>query len=264
MSLSDIDFAGRYRRQVSQSNRPRREPDYWDRRAQRMSEGAFGSAYTEQFVARLDLSGCVTLLDVGCGPGTIALSVAPRLDHVYGLDYSDGMLAAFREQAERRGLTNATPIRCSWEDDWDGVPVCDIVVASRATAVRDFEAAAAKLAGKARRRVYLTYPARGSFVGDEVCRALGRQYEPLPDYLCVMGILHHLGIQPRLDYIDDTNRFVSCADVEGFIRKMREYVGELSEADVEILREYFASHYSRIAAELMRWAFIWWEANAPA
>jgi SAM-dependent methyltransferase len=209
----------------------------------------------------VDLADCATLLDVGCGPGTIGLSVASQLDHVYGLDYSPGMLAAFREQAASRGVSNATPLLCAWEDDWSAVPVCDIVVASRATAVRDFEGAALKLASKARRRVYLTYPARGSFVGDEVLRALGRQSEPLPDYLCVVGILHHLGIHPRLDYITDASRFASCANVEDFVRRMRVYAGELSDDDVTTLQEYFARHQRRIAGERMIWAFISWEAG---
>lgn len=262
MTLSDIDFARIYREQVARSNRPQREPEYWDRRAQRMSEGSFESSYTQAFVSRLDLGGCSTLLDVGCGPGTVGLSVARRLDHVYGLDFSPGMLAAFEQQARARSISNVTALRFAWEDDWSAVPVCDVVVASRATAVRDFEAAALRLARKARRRVYLTYPARGSFVGDQVSRVLGRAYEPLPDYLCVVGILHHLGMHPRLDYISDTNRFASCATVDQFVNKMREYIGELSDADVGILHDYYARHERRVRAESMRWAFIWWETEA--
>ena len=67
-----------------------------------------------------------------------------------------------------------------------------------------------KLAAKAIRRVYLTYPADGRFAGDGVCEALGQPRGPLPDYLHVIGILHHLGIDPRLDYLEDDNRFAGC------------------------------------------------------
>jgi SAM-dependent methyltransferase len=263
MSLKDIDFAERYRKDPRVAGRADHGPSFWDGRAPGMGARAFESPYVREFVARLDLAGCSTLLDVGCGPGTISLSVAPRLAHVYGLDYSPGMLAAFAEQARTRGLSNATPILRAWEDDWTHVPSCDIVVASRATAVRDFEAAARKLAAKAIRRVYLTYPAHGRFAGDAVCEALGRPRGPLPDYLHVIGILHHLGIDPRLDYLEDDNRFAGCTGFDEFLAKVRGLAGELSVSDVEVLRGYFNEHRDRIGREKMRWALISWDAGPP-
>jgi hypothetical protein len=49
-----------------------------------MSQGVFTGAYMEGFVA--------------------------RLERVYGLDYSPGMLAAFEEQPRLRGVANVTSI----------------------------------------------------------------------------------------------------------------------------------------------------------
>lgn len=264
MSLRDIDFADRYRKGLQRANRPTRAPAYWDSRAPAMSASAPLSSYAQSFIARMDLTGCETLLDVGCGPGTIGLALAPRLAHVYGLDYSPGMLEAFSAQARARGLAAVTPILRSWDDDWSDVPVCDVVVASRATAVPDFEAAAVKLAGKARRRVYLTYPAHGRFGGDDVCRILGRPHEALPDYLCVVGILHHLGIHPRLDFLSDANRFASCAGFDDFLTKVRALMGDLDAGEVATLRTYFDTHRDRLGAESMRWAFISWDVPTPA
>ncbi len=264
LSLRDIDFADRYRKGLQRANRPKRAPAYWDSRAPAMSAGAPLSSYAQAFIARMDLTGCETLLDVGCGPGTIGLAIAPRLAHVYGLDYSPGMLAAFSEQARARGLASVTPILRSWDDDWSDVPVCDVVVASRATAVPDFEAAALKLAGKARRRVYLSYPALGRFGGDDVCRLLGRPHKALPDYLCVVGILHHLGIHPRLDFLSDANRFANCAGFDQFLTKVRALMGDLDAGEVATLRTYFDTHRDRLGVEPMRWAFISWDVPASA
>ena len=264
MDLREIDFAHLYRSHLQRTNRSERTPSYWDSRARGMSERVFQSRYVRAFVDRMNLADCQTLLDVGCGPGTIGLSVASRLAHVYGLDYSAGMLAAFGEQARARDLGNVTPILRAWDDDWSDVPVCDVVVASRATAVRDFEAAATKLASKAKRRVYLTYPAYGRFVGDEICRALGRPHDPLPDYLYVVGILHHLGIHPALDYVPDTNRFAGCARFDDFVAMARDLVGELSDGEVGVLRGYFDEHGHRLGQASMRWAFISWDASACA
>ena len=48
-----------------------------------------------------------SLLDVGCGPGTITLDLAATLSpgRVVGLDYTDAPLVAAREEAARRGDT---------------------------------------------------------------------------------------------------------------------------------------------------------------
>jgi SAM-dependent methyltransferase len=262
--LSDIDFAELYRRQMQRANRHEKTPEYWDGRAPAMSQRTSDSQYVRQFVAAIDLTGCATLLDVGCGPGTIALTVAPRLEHVYGLDYSPGMLAAFAVEARARGLTAATPILRAWEDDWADVPVCDIVVASRSTAVPDLEAAILKVDSKARKRVYMSYPANGQLPGDEVRRAIGRADGSAPDYLCAVGILHHLGLHPTLGYLTTENRFARCADVADFLSKATELLGPLSAEEAGRLQRFFREADERARQEPTRWALFSWEPRKVA
>jgi SAM-dependent methyltransferase len=262
MDPSTLDFAGFYRERVRDASRPERSPDYWDSRAATMSERGFDTPYVREFLARMDFSGCSTLLDVGCGPGTIALSAAPRLAHVYGLDHSPSMLAAFAANARARAVTTATPILRSWDDDWTDVPACDLVVASRSTAVPDLEAAIVKLHAKARRRVYMTYPADGHLVGDDVRRAIGREASALPDYLCVVGVLHQLGLHPTLDYLPGENRLAQAADFEEFRARIDRLLGGLSAEEVPRLAAYFAASRDRQPAATMRWAMFSWETGA--
>jgi SAM-dependent methyltransferase len=261
MILSDIDFAELYRRAMQRANRQEKTPEYWDGRAPAMSQRMSDSQYVRQFVAALDLEGCATLLDVGCGPGTIALTVAPLLEHVYGLDYSPGMLAAFAEEASARGLTAATPILRAWEDDWADVPTCDVVVASRSTAVPDLEAAILKLDSKARKRVYMSYPADGRLPGDDVRHAIGRADAAAPDYLCVVGILHHLGLHPTLGSLTTENRFARCADFADFLSKVTELVGSLSAEESDRLETFFRETGERDRQKPTRWALFSWEAG---
>ena len=56
--------------------------------------------------ARLDTSSRV--LDLGCGPGFIANALAPRVGEATGLDPSEPMIAAARDEAEAQGRTNVT------------------------------------------------------------------------------------------------------------------------------------------------------------
>ena len=46
------------------------------------------------------------ILDVACGPGTLALMVADGADAVHGIDFSDAMLDIFRQNVVREGLQN--------------------------------------------------------------------------------------------------------------------------------------------------------------
>jgi hypothetical protein len=172
------------------------------------------------------------------------------------------MLAAFVEHARARGLTAVTPILLGWEDDWAAVPVCDVVVASRSTAVPDLEAAVLKLQSKARVRVYLTYPADGHFVPAGVRRAIGREGFVVPDYLCVVGVLHQLGLRPTLDYLPGENRFANCPDYESLEKKVSQTVGPLSPDETNRLRTYFdTNREDLVRTSPARWALFSWETS---
>ena len=47
------------------------------------------------------------ILDIGCGTGIYGLALAGRARSVLGLDSSAAMLAIFRAERRRRGLSNA-------------------------------------------------------------------------------------------------------------------------------------------------------------
>jgi SAM-dependent methyltransferase len=64
----------------------------------------------------LALDGHGRLLDVGCGPGTVALRLAPLFDAVVGLDPDPEMLAQASRAAARLGVGNAAWVRRRAED----------------------------------------------------------------------------------------------------------------------------------------------------
>lgn len=64
----------------------------------------------------LHLDGSGRLLDIGCGPGVIALGLAHLFDEVLGLDPDPGMLEEARRAAAEQGITNVSWIRLRAED----------------------------------------------------------------------------------------------------------------------------------------------------
>src|SRR5690625_3759396 len=202
MIIDDVDFAEMYRRHMQLSDRPSKPASDWDARAKKLGIKESGDPYADEFVRSMDLSGAKSLLDVGCGAGTIALRVAGAMKEVIGLDYSAGMLERLRERAAAQSLDNVTTCLRAWDDDWADVPVCDIVVASRSSMVPDMAYMLEKMTAHARLRCYMTHLADGHFGDAAIADLLGRKKRAFPDYIYIIGLLHRMGVYPRLDYIE--------------------------------------------------------------
>ena len=62
--------------------------------------------YAEEAIVASRLKRGASVLDVACGTGTLALMVAREAGLVQGIDFSEAMLAIFRQNVERAGLKN--------------------------------------------------------------------------------------------------------------------------------------------------------------
>jgi SAM-dependent methyltransferase len=71
----------------------------------------YAPGLADAFTRSLALDGQGRLLDVGCGPGTVALRLAPLFAAVVGLDPDPEMLACASRAAAGRGVGNATWVR---------------------------------------------------------------------------------------------------------------------------------------------------------
>ncbi|MFT7773731.1 class I SAM-dependent methyltransferase [Roseateles sp.] len=269
MHLDDIDFAALYRQHLREHGITPRPAEAWDARADGYARNSRQSRYVADFLARMDLRGADTLLDVGCGPGTLALPLAQRLGltgltgrkgHVVALDYSRPMLERLRLDAAAESVDNIIPMLRAWEDDWSDVPVCDIAIASRSTLVGDLGEALRKLHAHARLRVYLTYLVGGHFVDPEIDALLDPAPPPMPDHFLVLGALHRMGIAPRIDFIDTPSRLAGCEDFEAFIQRLAWAHGPVTGAARQRLQAWYEADPQRAAAggRPMRWAFIAW------
>ncbi len=259
-NLDSLDFAKLYTQQMEISTFKGKSSDDWDKRANSMNSNVHKSVYTKTFIDKIDTTDATSLLDVGCGPGTISLAIASKLSDIYALDYSLGMLECVKENCEKKDISNITTIHKSWYDDWDEVPNADIVVASRSMEVKDIKDALTKLNSKANKRVYITTKVGGSFIDSEILNQLEREVFPRPDYIYLVNVLHSMGIRAKVDFIlSENSKFESSTDEE-FIEKIGWSLGELSDDEKVILKNYFNTTYKhKKMANSMNWALISWE-----
>lgn len=264
MIISDIDFAAMYMRHMRLSDRPPKPASDWDARARKLGAQDSDNGYAQEFVRRMDLGDARTLLDVGCGAGTIALRVAAQLEQVIGLDYSAGMLERMRERAAAQNLNNVRTCLRAWDDDWSDVPQCDIVVASRSSMVPDMAYILEKMTNHARCRCYMTHLADGHFGDAAIAELLGRKKRAFPDYIYIVNLLHRMGIHPRLDYIVLPGRLAGTDNVDEFIKKVTWTFGDLSDDETQRLRDWYLQDpvRAREGGGPVRWAFIAWDVPA--
>lgn len=127
-----------------------------------------------------------TVLDVGCGTGSLALRLAPSAAQVHGLDVSPEMVRIARGKAE--GVANVTFHTGAFDDTFttfadgslDGLCACSIL-----HLVEDRNAALA--------RMYRLLKPGGFLVTSTAC--LGESWVP---YTPILGLMRWLGKAPRV------------------------------------------------------------------
>lgn len=140
----DIDWAAAWKEEQLRRNNPD-NADMWNERAKGFAKTCGTSPYATAFLERAAIRGGETVLDMGCGSGTLALPLARAGHEVYACDFSQGMLDALMEAAFAEGIAeHIHPMLLAWDDNWNsaGVPVCDVALASRSIATSDMQASA--------------------------------------------------------------------------------------------------------------------------
>jgi len=122
------------------------DPENAKRYAQN-SRGEFDDR-VQRTIAGLTLNKEMRVLDIGAGPGTLAIPIAPLVKDVTAIEPGAGMAAVLMDQCRAQGIANVSCIQKLWEDidpvrDLDGK--YDLVIASLSLTMQDIRAALLKM-----------------------------------------------------------------------------------------------------------------------
>ncbi len=260
MNITDIDFNQLYIQQKKETTFQPKTKDEWNKKAKKFSTNLYKSIYNQELLNNIDFDDCRTFLDIGCGVGNISLLVAEKLDQVYSLDFSPMMLDELKNNIKNKNIKNIKTLNLSWEDNWDNVPKCDIVLASRSMEVADMKYALTKLNNKALKKVYLTYKVGGSFLNDKILNYIGKKIKKKPDYIYTINILYQMGINPKLNYIKSEGKINSYKNENDFIESVLWSVNDLTNNQITLLKEYYHKFIknSKNEKNYLCWAVISW------
>lgn len=154
--LRDLDWNRFWKAKFASRASLRRDASFWDGRAQYFAKST-ETSYSDQLLALMKPEAHWTVLDMGCGSGTLAIPLAGRVASVTAVDFSREMLAVLRKRCAQKGFSNVKTIHGSWEENWNklGIGLYDTAIASRSLVVDDLQASLLKLNAVARKRVYI-------------------------------------------------------------------------------------------------------------
>ena len=211
------------------------------------------------------------VLDIGSGPGTLALPLARAGAMVTAVDPAEGMLAELRAAAEQEGLTDGiTTLRGLWEEidpSRDLDPPYDRVVASFSLVMPDIRSALAAMDAATSGSVHLYW-----FADEPLWERLyialwedlhGAPYHPRPKADCLFNVLYGMGIYANvlMRPFEDSTSFPAIGDaVEHFAPRM----SVETPRQRAVLRDYLHEHLVQkgdglALAGSSTYAAIWWQ-----
>lgn len=280
MNFDSIDWEAMWRQECARAPWKEGAPakDLWDKRASRFNKGVkpqYDTAgekndYLSKMLQRIRVQPDWTVLDIGCGPGTLGIPLAKKAKSVTGLDVSPEMLRFLGENAEKNGLDNVDCVNASWQDAFDGdrIGPHDVIVASRSLMGTEIKNALIAIDGLARRGVYITFPVIHLSLDWDAYEAMGRGRKKHPSYIYVLNMLYQMNIRANLELLESEVRF-EFGSVEDAMEQTSWRTGSLSDEERGKLRGFFEDMFaSQTEPPLVHhgkslWALVWWEKGEP-
>ncbi|TRZ66937.1 MAG: class I SAM-dependent methyltransferase [Methanothrix sp.] len=210
------------------------------------------------------------VLDIGGGPGTLAVPLAKKVACVTVVEPSKGMMSVLQDNIAEHGIENISCVQKRWEDIDPGsdlVAPYDVVFASYSLGMLDIKEAIQKMVATSSKYVYLYWFA-GESSWDAHYRAIwpqihGSAYHPGPRCDVLYNVLYHMGIYPHVEAfpLHSVSKFSSLDEA---VERLRSNYQITTENQDTVLRDYLRDvlkeeeEYLVLRGSSIR-VRVWWE-----
>jgi len=184
------------------------------------------------------------VLDIGAGPGTLAIPFAQKVAQVTAVEPAEGMISILREKMAEYDIENISVVQKRWEDvsvESDLQPPYDVVIASFSLFMPDIREAILKMQTASSRHIYIYWFA-GETSWDVRNRELwsilhGKEYQIAPKSELLFCVLYQMGIYPDVTTFDLKHkmRFSSIEEAVNYLRP--QYQATTNQQEL-ILKDY--------------------------
>jgi len=223
-------------------------------------------------IAGLDITKNSRVLDIGAGPGTLAIPIAPLVNEVTAIEPGEGMVSILNEHAKKKKITNITSIQKRWEDVDISRDLCgqyDVVIASLSLTMEDIRQALQKMDAVSREYVYLFWfvdmPFWEKMYADLWNPLHGLEYHPGPKADCLFGVLYQLGIYANVEMLPlkKEYRFTTLDEMTAFFRRR---FNVMTAEQERVMDDYLKPQIRTTGPEIFifgdsTFAKIWWRTD---
>lgn len=199
-----------------------------------------------------------TVLDIGSGPGVLAVPLAKRVRAVTAVEPSETMIRLMQAHAKEHGIDNLSAINRRWEDvSPEELGMFDHVIASYSLNMPELETALCKMNAVCRKRVTL-YWFCGVATWEQIKMDLypevhGRQFSPQPKSDLIYGMLSNAGISAEVTPLEDTSFDRIYPDMDAAILNLRSRLNVSQDRWDDRFRRYIETHFQRLEGGAWRY-----------
>lgn len=241
----------------------------WDKAALHFHKRAKKDDYHDLLFSKLILNENDSLLDLGCGEGSITLPIAKQVRKVTGVDSSAKMLELLNQRAQEQNIKNVDTILKSLEDiSYEEIGDYDVVLASRSlNGIIPIEETLKTINEIANKYVFITlFGPENWKIEKEFNEYIGKENKPFPEYNYMFNILYNMGIYANIERLDikayreyssieeamDNGKFRLDLLNDDEKAQLRKYLNEILKKDSETGKLYNEK-------DKADWILIWWK-----
>lgn len=213
MNVQDIDWNDIWIEQMKkhlESGNKKECASIWDEKenAKRFWEMSLrdNRKRARETISKLKITPDSRVLDIGAGPGTLAIPISENVEHVTAIEPSKGMIEVFEENIVEYGRDNISIVKKRWENidignDLEGP--YDVIIASFSLGMPDIRSAIEDMLSVSSGYIYLYWFA-GNTSWDEHSIKIwpklhGTDYYTNPKCNILYNVLYQMGIYPDME-----------------------------------------------------------------
>jgi ubiquinone/menaquinone biosynthesis C-methylase UbiE len=190
-----------------------------------------------------------SVLDIGAGPGILAIPLAHRVRSVTAVEPSSPMIRCLKNHLAEEQLRNVNIMNSRWEDvSAEEIEAHDLVIASYSLLFEDIQDALLKMNHLAKKEVVLYWfagtPNWEKTMIDLFPQIYGRQLSQFPKCNVLFNILYDLGIYPDIEVLHKkyTREDPDYNEILSYIKSNLNITNKDHD---EVLRNYIEDHWRR-------------------
>lgn len=241
----------------------------WDKAAPGFFRRTRKEDYNDALFDMLILDKDDTVLDVGCGEGSITVPLAKKVKKVIGIDSSPKMLEYLKKRAEDNGIENIKTILKPIEEiTFDEIGNVDVVVCSRSlNGIIPIKEVLAQLNQIANKYVFITiFGPENKKIEKDFDREIGIKTEDFPEYNYFFNILFNMGIYANITRFD-LNNYREYDSIEDAMDNGKFRLDLYSDEEKEMMKTYLERILTKDnetgklynVKDKADWIMIWWK-----